>query len=233
MKRTGVLIFGYNEYGMEIAKNVTHKYDDITIFSLLEVDEAQKKEYEFSIETFDLSDDWDDLASRHDLANSKIFCALNDEAKNIFLTLSLHSQFKDISIIALAKNSEDASKLYMAGASKVIPIVETTADIITDMLKKPIVTEIIHKILYDDSALKVEQIKVKNENFFNGEYPADINWSREHGIIVLSIIHEDMSSEFIYSSKSKHNYIKNGDIFVAVGYEEDLKVFKKLLGATI
>ncbi len=229
MDINGALIFGYNEYGLELAKNVTHKYEKITIFSLNEVDLVSSKEY-FGVEKFDLSDNWDELKNQYNMEKSIIFCALSDEAENIFLTISLRSAFKNVTIIALAKNNEDANKLKMAGASKVIPIVETTANIITDMLKKPIVTEVLHDILYEDSKLKIEQIRVEEESCLEGKYPADIKWSRDHGIIIISIIHEDMSSEFIYSSKTKKNPIKNGDIFIAVGYEEDLKEFKKFIG---
>ena len=229
MKKTAVLIFGNNEYGLEIAKNVTYKYEEITIFSLDDIDEKTIENSGFNFEKFDLSDDWDEIIYEYDIQKSIIFCALNNEAQNIFLTISLRSVFKDINIIALANNNEDANKLRMAGASKVIPIVETTADIITDMLKKPVITDVLHDILYESTDLKVEQIKVSNSSCFDGKYPADIEWSRDHGVIVLSIIHEDMSSEFIYSSKSKHHIIKDGDIFVAVGYEKDLKEFKKLM----
>jgi len=230
MKNGSALIFGYNEYGIEIANNVTHRYESITIFSPSEMTESEIDNTEFKIEKFDLSDNWDDLKNNHDLEKSKVFCALSDEAENIFLTISLRAAFENLIIIALASNNEDANKLKMAGASKVIPVVETTANVITDMLKKPIVSEVLHSILYEDNSLKIEQIEIKNQNFFDGKFPADINWSKDHGVLVLSVIHEDMSSEFIYSSKSKHNYIKNGDILVAVGYENDLSSFKVLLG---
>ncbi len=228
MNITSALIFGNNEYGQEIAKNITHKYSHITIFSLGEINKEEHSD--FNLEKFDLSDDWDALRNEHDTKNSIVFSALSDESENIFLTLSLRSVFKDITIIALAKNNEDANKLKMAGASKVIPIVETTANIITDMLKKPIITEVLHSILYEDSKLKIIQIEVANEEIFTNQYPADIDWSDKYGVLVLSILHEDESSEFIYSSKTKHNYIKNGDILIVVGYEKDLDKFKKLIG---
>jgi len=230
MKNTNALIFGYNEYGIEIARNIVDKYENIIIFTLDEIPLLMDNKLKFNVEKFDLSDDWDYIDSKYDIKNSKIFCALMDESKNIFLTISLSSSFKKLSLIALAKNNEDANKLRMAGASKVIPIVETTASIITDMLKKPILTEVFHDILYEDGELKVVQIKVNNASYFDGRYPADIEWSRDHGILVLSIVHEDMSREFIYSSKSKHNFIKDGDIFIAVGYETDLNEFKELIG---
>ncbi len=230
MKAEAALIFGYNEYGIEIAKNVKYKYDNVIIFSLDNLGFSIDNKDDFSVEKFDVSDDWEHLKSEYNLESSIVFCALRDEAQNIFLTISLRSSFEDIMIIALANNNEDANKLRMAGASKVIPIVETTAGIITDMLKKPIITEVLHGILYEDSNLKIEQITVNNASFFEEKYPADIEWHKEYSVIILSIIHDDMSSEFIYSSKTKHHLIKDGDIFVAVGYEDDLRRFKKLVG---
>jgi Trk K+ transport system NAD-binding subunit len=231
MKHTNALIFGYNEYGLEIAKNIAHRYEKVIIFTFKNIPVSIDNKYNVDVQKFDLSDDWEHIDKQYTLEKCRVFCALMEESKNIFLTISLRSSFKKLSIIALAKNNEDANKLKMAGASKVIPIVETTASIITDMLKKPILTKVLHDILYEDGDLKVVQIKVDNATYFDGKYPANIDWSREHGVLILSIVHEDMSREFIYSSKAKHNFIKNGDILITVGYETDLNDFKKLIGA--
>ncbi len=228
MNISSALVFGNNEYGQEIAKNVTHKYSSITIFSLEDIDKDDNSA--FKLEQFDLSEDWDELNEQYDMDSSIIFCAINEEAKNIFLTISLRSSFKDITIIALAKNNEDANKLKMAGASKVIPIVETTANIITDMLKKPIITEVLHNILYEESRLKIIQVTLSSVDAFTGLYPAEIDWSKKYGVLVLTIVHEDDSHEFIYSSKTKHNYLKSGDVLIVAGYEEDLQNFKHSIG---
>ncbi len=229
MKKKAVLIFGYNEYGLEIAKNVSFKYENIVVYSLDEIKEDDKQKYSFDFKVYDISDDWESLNNEFDMQSSIIFCALRDEAENIFLTISLRTAFKETFIISLANNNEDANKLKMAGASKVIPIVETTAGIITDMLKKPIITEVLHSILYEDSLLKIAQIVIDDSSHFKTQYPADIEWSRDHGILVISVIHQDGSSEFIYSSRSKNQYIKDGDTLIVVGYDNDIEAFKKLV----
>ena len=229
MKKKSALIFGKNEYSVEIAKNIAHKYENSKIFTLKKngVDELSN---DSSIEYFDLSDNWHALDNEYDMDESIAFCALEDDAENIFLCISLRAAFQNLIIIALATNKEGANKLLMAGANKVIPIVQTTADIIVEMLEKPITTEVLHNILYEKSKLKIAQIEVEDHNYFEGKYPSDISWSREHGIIVLSVMHEDLKSEFIYSSQAKHHPIKQGDIFVVVGYEEDINNFEKLIG---
>jgi len=232
MIKSSALIFGNNEYAGEIAKNILDKYQDISIFKL-DSDIINRELEKYNVENFDFSDSWDDLTSKHDIDNSIAFCVLEDDAENVFLTISLRATFKNLTIIALSKNKESAHKLTMAGATKVIPIVETTASIISDMLEKPIITEVLHNILYEKSNLKISQIEVTSDNCFDGKYPSDIEWSRDHGVIVLSIIHDNMQSEFIYSSKAKHHAIKKGDTFVVVGYAADIKEFEKLIGSDV
>lgn len=222
MIQKNALIFGHNDYTLEIQKNISSQYKDVHVFKLNGDDEF----------SFDLSDNWDHVNDLVDIDSCIAFCVLEDMAENIFLTISLRDTFKDLIIVALAQDKESADKLALAGASRVLPTTQTTANVIVDMLEKPIVTEVMHSILYEKSNLKIAQIKVGDNNCFEGKYPSDIEWSRQHGIIVISIVHEDMSTEFVYSSKAQHHVIKKGDIFVVVGYAEDIKEFEKLIGSS-
>lgn len=230
MNKTTALIFGYNKYAFEIITQVTKTYGNVKIFSLHDKDLEDEKYY---VEHFDLSDEWGDIHSNVDLSNAVAFCALEDSAENIFLTISLRAHFEELSIVALATNKETASKLSMAGANKVIPIVETTADIITNMLEKPIANQVLNDILYHESTLKIAQIKLAYTSELRNEQLSNIDWNRYHGIIVLSVMHEDMSSEFIYSTKAKHHVIREGDILVVVGHERDIEEFKKTMEGII
>ncbi|MDQ7046005.1 MAG: NAD-binding protein [Sulfurimonas sp.] len=220
MNNNTAVIFGFNEFAFEIKKNIESAYKEVYIFSL-DADAA------FS---FDLSDDWDDLQTKVNISECSVFCVLEDMAENIFLTISLRDSFPDLSIVALSDDKESSAKLLLAGATKVLPSTQTTADVIVDMLEKPIVTKVLHDILYENSDLKIAQIKVENHSFFDGKYPTDIEWSRDHGIIIISLVHKDESREFIYSSRAKHHVVQSGDIFVVVGYEVDIEAFKRLIG---
>jgi len=228
MLKTTALIFGFNKYSLEIISNVDGKYRDIKIFSQNE-ENIQNDKYE--IIHFDLSDEWEYIENNIDTENSVAFCVLEDMAKNIFLTISLRSHFEHLKIIAIASDKENANKLSMAGANKVVPLVETTSDIMANMIENPISNTVLHSILYEESNLKIAQIKIDDDSYFQDEKLSNIDWSRYNGIIVLSVMHEDMSSEFIYSSKARHHIIKSGDILVIVGYEEDIENFEKIIGS--
>jgi len=221
------LVFGHNKYAHEIIANVQKTYKNIRVFALEDVDEASL----YKVEKFDLSDDWQGIDEDIDNEECIAFCVLEDMAENIFLTISLRSHFADLVIIAVALNRESANKLSMAGANKVIPLVETTADIITNMLERPISSKILNNILYEESALKIAQIQISAESKLENHKLASIDWTRYNGIIILSLIHNDMKSEFIYSKKMKEYIIESGDILVVVGYENDISEFEKKIGS--
>ncbi|MEK6659703.1 MAG: NAD-binding protein [Campylobacterota bacterium] len=231
MKNRAALNFGYNDYALEIAKNVTDEYENIYLYSLNSEQDILKNKTCFEVKSFDLSDKWDDLNENIDIENSIAFCVLEDSAENIFLTISLRSSFVNLNIIALSNNKQTANKLQMAGANKVIPLVQTTAEMISEMLQKPIVKDVFHKILFESGALKIAQVKINENNDYIGKAISDIDWSSRYGVMVLAIVNEDMSSEFIYSSKIKHHIVSKDNMFIIVGYEADIREFEKMTGS--
>lgn len=228
MRSSRVLIFGLNQYAFEIKANVEAQYEHVQIYAL---ESAESFDESSDIELFDLSDDWESLDHSIDEHNSIAFCALEESAENIFLTISLRAHFKNLYIIAIASDEESANKLKMAGADKVIAIVETTADIIADVLEKPISNRVLSQIMYEESSLKIEQVKITNAAYFDNKPIVDIDWSRNHGIIILSVMHSDMSHEFIYAAKMKHRLLSEGDTLVVAGYQKDIDDFKILIGS--
>ncbi len=213
MDKKTALIFGNNEYAKEIAKNISSIYESIDIFSLDAKDDDK---------SFDLSDEWSLLKNKYKMSECISFCVLEDMAENIFLTISLREAFNDIIIVAVAKDKESAHKLELAGASRVIPLTETTANIISEILEKPIITEVLHNIFYEKSALQIAQVKIDSDD--------DIKLASKFGLLVLFIVRENLSKEFIYSSKALHHKVQKGDSVIVVGMAIDIIDFEKELG---
>lgn len=222
------LIFGSNEYAVKIANSVKKEYE-VTFFVLSEAEEIAF-EGNFTKKVFNLSDEWYNIEELEKNGDVIVFCALEDESENVFLAISLRSKFATLPIVAIAKNKEGVNKLKMAGANKVIAIEQTVAEIIADIVHNPIASKVLREILYEKSNLKLVQIEVENAEVFKGQVPTEIDWSR-YGVIALSIMHKDLSTEFIYSSKAKRNELKNGDMIVVVGYEADIAELEKMIGS--
>lgn len=228
MKYSGAIVFGFNEYAKQIALQIVGDYEKFAVFVKNESEYTAAKEAGFSVELFDLGENWDSL-KRFDLHSLLIFCALEDDAENVFLTISLRSVFWDMPIIALASDYESSAKLKSAGANKVMPKLQITANVITEMFEKPTVTEVLHDILYEESSLKIAQITVPQTSNFVGKHLHDIDFSKEYDVLVLAIVDHALSATFSFTSKGHNHHIDPEDILVVVGYDEKIEAFKSVI----
>lgn len=229
MKNTNAIVFGANEYALQIVKQLQNVCKYVQLYVLKEEEYMLHKENGLNVEFFDLSDNWDDLALKFNLDESLIFCALNDDAENIFLTISLRASFESARIIALSRDSESANKLKMAGASKVIPMIQTTANVILDILEKPIITNVLHKILYEEGDLKMAEIVISPDATVIGKNVSDIIWQEEHKLIVLAYLTQEYETHFIYTSQN-HHILQVNDILVVIGYQKDITALQQKIG---
>lgn len=228
MKYRGAIVFGYNEYAKQIALQIVDDYEQFAVFVKNESEYSAAKEAGFAVERFDLSENWESI-KRFDVYSLIVFCALEDDAENVFLTISLRSIFWDIPIIALAGDYESSAKLKSAGANKVMPKLQITANVITEMFEKPTVTEVLHDILYEESSLKIAQITVPINSHFVGKHLHDIDFSKEYDVLVLAIVDHAFSATFSFTSKGHNHHIDPEDVLVVVGYDEKIEALKSAI----
>lgn len=230
MSFQSAIVFGYNEYAKQIARKVSEEYETFIIFVLDEASRIEAVKDGFRSEIFDLSDDWHSIEDCCSSEGLITFCALDNDAENVFLTISLRATFENITIIAMAGDQESASKLKSAGADKVMPILQITANIITEMLEKPTVTGVLHDLLYENSTLKIVQITVPEKSFIIGKYLHEIAWRETYDIVVLAIVDHELSATFSFTSKGHNHHIDAGDILVVVGYEDKINMLSAAMG---
>jgi voltage-gated potassium channel len=224
------IVFGFNEYAKQIALQIVSEYKKFAIFVMKESERNAAEALGFTAELFDLSEDWKVIEERYDTGNMIVFCALDNDAENVFLTISLRSIFDDLPIIALAGDNESASKMKSAGANKVMAAQQITANVITEMLEKPTVTGVLHDILYEQSLLKIAQLVVPKNSFFVGKYLHDFDWGEEFDVLVLAIVDYQLSTTFSFTSKGHHHHIDPEDILVVIGYENSIMALSKEMG---
>lgn len=217
-------VFGFNEYSRQIAAQVRNIYQDFALFVISEEEKHAAHQAGFLAELFDLSEDWQGIEKKFDVENLIVFCALANDAENVFLTISLRATFEKLHIIALAQDNESAIKMKSAGANKVLPSVQIAANVISDMLEKPVVTKVLHDVLYKDSLLNIVEIEVTRYSSFVGKYLHDIHFKSEYDVILLAIVDHAMGTTFSFASKGHNHHIDPGDIFVVIGYQDKLDV---------
>ena len=230
MIHNDVIIFGANEYAMEIAKKVSQSKRSIHIYISDPAGAEAIEAAGFAVAPFDLSDNWDTIAASHNMEEVSIFCALEDDAQNVFLNISLRAAFEKVFIIALATDEESANKIKMAGANKVIPVKQTTANVIDGELESPITSDVLFNILYDESSLKMAQIRVAENSKFVGTFLHEVKWNTLYGVIVLAVVDQEVSTSFIFTSRGQKHQLDPGDLLIVIGYDRDIRAFEREIG---
>lgn len=230
MRKKGAIVFGFNEYAKEIAMQIAPEYSSFVVYVMNDTEKASAETRGFETEIFDLSEEWRSIEERFDPDNLIVFCALDNDAENVFLTISLRSVFEDLTIIALAQDNESAAKLKSAGANKVLATQQITAGIIDEMLEKPTVREVLHDILYENSALKIVQLAVPEGSFLVGKHLYDIDWAGEYDVLVLAIVDQELSATFSFISKGHNHHIDPHDLLIVAGYEDKIAALSDAMG---
>lgn len=227
MKPRCAAIFGYNEYSKQIVKQITSTFDNVGVFVIDDVEFLEAKNDGINAGRFDLSDDWQSIEAQFDVEGLVVFCALADDAENVFLTISLRATFEKLFIIALAQDNESMMKMKSAGADKVMPILQIASNVIHDILSKPIMTQVLHDVLYEDSPLNIMEVEVGDTSPFNGLYLHDLHFKRDFDLILLAIVDQEMGTTFSFASKGHNHHIDAGDILVFMGYTDKLNLIKQ------
>lgn len=227
MKSRCAAIFGYNEYSKQIVKQISSTYDNVGLFVIDDAEFLEAQNDGITADRFDLSDDWQSIESQYNMDELVVFCALADDAENVFLTISLRSSFDKLFIIALAQDNESMMKMKSAGANKVMPILQIAANVINDILSKPIMTQVLHDVLYEDSPLTIMEIEVGKTSPLNGRYLHELHFKRDFDLILLAIVDQEMGTTFSFASKGHNHHIDEGDILVFMGYTEKLNVIRR------
>lgn len=91
MNSKSAVVFGFNEYAKQIALQIASEYDSFAVFVRNEAEQTAARAAGFNAELFDLSEDWKLIEERFDTDNLMVFCALDNDAENVFLTISLRA----------------------------------------------------------------------------------------------------------------------------------------------
>lgn len=73
----------------------------------------------------------------------------------------------------------------------------------------------------------------KKHSIFDGVYLNDLKLVNKNNIIILGIQDKEISDKFIFFSTGINHKIDAGDTIVMLGYDKDLREFKKLVSEII
>jgi voltage-gated potassium channel len=135
-ERGRVVVFGYSNKSKALCKGLLQEGQSVTIY------EYQKEQYDQA-----LKDGFEDLIlidfqqadySKNFVLNEDdlVVCAMDNEALNVYHTISLKSHGFLGEIIALSDTKEDNRKLILAGVDRIFDMYEESAELFIELIDK-------------------------------------------------------------------------------------------------
>lgn len=225
MKKKAFL-FGYGIQGISLAKGLKKEDFELNIIEAKdEPFERAKKDGFAGVRLLDVTDD--SKLERLDIDDdSYIICVMDDKHLNVFLTLSLRSLFPKTTIVAISDSVHTTEKLKMAGANRIIDLYQVSANHVHNILRKPIATKLLSSFVSDSYGISFKEMLILGNSYLHGMMTDDVGFS-DAGVLLLGIIEEESSQEFVYISSGVEYKLHSGDTIICVGYNEDLDRFEK------
>ena len=223
-----VFLFGYGRHAQSIARNLLHDGFRMTIIESDEANYNQAKEDGFTdVMHFDVTKD-ENLEALIAAPEDRMICMMDDEHLNVFLTLSLRPLFPECHILAISGSIYASQKLLMAGANKVIDLYEVSANRIHNLLKRPVSTRFLDKILSDNNGINFREITIPENSFLDGMMVEEVNF-HACGVLLIGLVDLERGEHFDFITSGDEHKLDSGDHIVCLGVDEDLDYFEEMI----
>ncbi len=135
-EKGNVIVFGYTHKSQQLCKILKDDGESIVIYENSEENHQKAIEDGF---TDVRSVNYENIKYLDDIvldSKDMIVCAMDNEALNVYHSISLKSSGFEGEIVALSDSKEDNRKLILAGIHKIFDMYEESADLFVEMIEK-------------------------------------------------------------------------------------------------
>ncbi len=222
-----IAVFGYNRLSFEAINRIDPENHIIKVYDYksTNIDLALEKGINAAMIEFRSDDDLKAIGIGSSV--DTLFCCLDEDSENVFLTLSARALDKNLQIIAIIENPEAAEKLLAAGANKIIDPYQICGRRIHDMLKRPDITDLFDHTVFGRNDLNLAEVMVPENSFLQDVYVSQLELSTHYNLILVGIINKQISDQMHFVAEEVDRKLNPGDILVILGPSREIRAFKK------
>lgn len=156
-----------------------------------------------------------------------LVAAVDNDAQNLFVTLSSRALNPNLFIVARARQESSVSKLTNAGADRVVNPQELGAARMASFVSRPHVAEFIDVVMHERStAFRMQEVVIPRASPLAGQSLAEAKLRERTGALVLAV--RDASGRFNTNPDATIRFAA-GDVIIAVGTDEALSQLTGLI----
>ncbi|MDY0327333.1 MAG: NAD-binding protein [Arcobacteraceae bacterium] len=221
-----IIVFGCGKLGYEISLQLQKTNSSFVIITTDMIEFKRAKSQNLNVVLEESIDD--DILDKYGLGRfvRTIFCLMEDDVQNLFITISARFMDEGLRIISKADSLDDAQKFISAGASKILDPYELSANKIFDYLKKPNIVQTIENTIFSDEPIQMAEVFIEEHSPFQNRFINDIDFKEEFDLIFLGVKESTLSDSFIFSTSGTNHRLSVGNILVVIGHSQDIQKMK-------
>lgn len=158
-----------------------------------------------------------------------VVAALDNDAGNLFVTVSARTLAPDVFIVSRVRTQENEEKLRRAGADRVINPQSIGGTRAAAFVLQPHVTEFLDVVMHDrDIEFRLEEVTVPSKSALAGRSIRDAHIRDQTGALVLAVREPD--GTFVTNPPPDHVFT-GGEIVIAIGTRAELQALDRMVGA--
>ena len=223
--RDHYIICGFGRVGRRVAQEFRQSNAPFVVLDFSETaKEAAAEDSVLFIEGDGTNDD--DLREAGIERARGLVAASDDDADNLYITLSARATNPDLLIVARASNEAASRKLQLAGADRVVQPYTAAGRVMANLVLKPQVTAFIDVVTAAAGGdLRFEEIEVTDACGQAGRSIGDIDIRKETGALVVALRKRDGTFD---TTPTPQAQLEAGDVLIAAGTNEELRLLEDL-----
>src|SRR5436190_3887818 len=223
--RDHYIICGFGRVGRRVAEEFRHEGAQFVVLDFsVEAKAAAEEENVLFIEG-NGTDDEDLRSAGLDRARGLI-AASDDDADNLYITLSARAANPDLLIVARASNEEASKKLHLAGADRVVQPYQAAGRVMASLMLRPQVTAFVDVVTSAaGSDLRFEEIEVTRACGQGGKSIRELDIRKETGALIVALRKQDGTFD---TTPTPEAMLDVGDVLIAAGTTDELRALEEI-----
>ena len=223
--RDHYIICGFGRVGRRVAEEFRHEGAPFVVLDFSADAKAAAEEDDVLFIEGNGTDD-EDLRSAGLERARGLVAASDDDADNLYITLSARAAKRDLLIVARASNEEASKKIRLAGADRIVQPYQAAGRVMANLMLRPQVTAFVDVVTSaTGSDLRFEEIEVTRACGQGGKSIKDLDIRRETGALIVALRKRDGTFD---TTPTPEAVLEVGDVLIAAGTEEELRALEGL-----
>jgi len=223
--RDHYIICGFGRVGRRVAEEFRHEGAPFVVLDFSADAKAAAEEDDVLFIEGNGTDD-EDLRSAGLERARGLVAASDDDADNLYITLSARAAKRDLLIVARASNEEASKKIRLAGADRIVQPYQAAGRVMANLMLRPQVTAFVDVVTSaTGSDLRFEEIEVTSASGQGGSSIKDLDIRRETGALIVALRKRDGTFD---TTPTPEAVLEVGDVLIAAGTEDELRALEGL-----